>query len=506
MSGSSSERPGATRAGEDPRRAIAHAGPVLPADLAAPTDPTLTGAVANVMQKLEGREEHRAQLFLVLECARLSGGGARFCLSDVDEVTIGRGRERSARRSRNATGRQLEVRVPDRHMSSRHARIERSGSGYVLRDDGSKNGSLVNGEVIRERRLEDGDILELGHTLFVFRAQVPTPWQTPADVDSEHAKAPRGMFTLLPGYAKDLAALARIAPSAVPVTLLGETGTGKEVLAQAIHALAGRSGALVPVNCGALPAALVEGQLFGHMRGAFSGAVRDEVGFVRSAHLGTLFLDEIGDMPLASQPALLRVLQEREVTPVGSSRSVEVDIRVVSATHCDVVALQATGGFRSDLYARLAGFVHHLPPLVERREDLGVLIADLLRRQRSPGHDGACFTPGAGRALLRHRWPLNVRELEQCISLAIVLAEGGVIDAHHLPASVVDAAPLSSPSEPPSRPIDPSAVDPLRDELVAQLRSHRGNVSEVARAMGKARMQIQRWMKRYGVGPDDFRS
>src|SRR5262249_54080196 len=150
--------------------------------------------------------------------------------------------------------------------------------------------------------------------------------------------------------------------------------SGKEVLASAVHKLSGREGPFVPVNCGALTDTLVESQLFGHTKGAFSGAVKDELGFVRASHGGTLFLDEIGDLPAASQAALLRVLEMREVTPVGSTRAVKVDLRVVSAT------LKSVGALRPDLHARLAGYTHALAPLRDRREDLGLVLAEVLTR------------------------------------------------------------------------------------------------------------------------------
>src|SRR5262249_24796529 len=155
-----------------------------------------------------------------------------------------------------------------------------------------------------------------------------------------------------------LAALARIASMPIPVLLLGESGTGKEVLARAVHTLSGRSGAFVAVNCGGLSASLIESQLFGHVKGSFTGAGRDEPGLVRAADRGTLFLDEIGDLPLAAQAALLRVLQEREVVPVGGARPVAVDLRVVAATHRPLEKMAAKGDFRADLLARLSGYRH----------------------------------------------------------------------------------------------------------------------------------------------------
>ena len=221
-------------------------------------------------------------------------------------------------------------------MSSTHAKIARIRDAFVIEDAGSRNGTYVDGKRITRRTLADGDAIEAGHSVFVFRSGLPTPPATARDLDSAelHARAP-GLRTLLPALAPRYEELARVARSDVPILLLGETGTGKEVLARAAHEFSERNGAFVAVNCGSLSPALVEGLLFGHVKGSFSGATRDEPGFVRAADGGTLFLDEVGDFPATAQPALLRVLQEKEVVPVGTSRPVQVRFRVIAATHRD---------------------------------------------------------------------------------------------------------------------------------------------------------------------------
>ena len=204
------------------------------------------------------------------------------------------------------------------------------------------------------------------------------------------------------------------------------------------------------MNCGALPAALVESLLFGHVKGAFSGAARDEIGFVRSAEGGTLFLDEIGDLPPASQAALLRVLQEHEVIPVGATRATKVDVRVIAATHRPLETLSGGGGgaFRSDLLARLRGYTHRLPPLCERAADLGVILADILVQVAGDRATRLTLTPEAARALLRYSWPLNIRELRQAMASAVALAVEDVIDLKHLPAEL-SAPPIPAAGESP---------------------------------------------------------
>ena len=441
-------------------------------------------------------------LFVVLECDRPDAGGARYSLANVDEVSLGRGAARTVKRETVNGVRRLIVTLPGRWLSSAHARLTRDGTRWTLADAASKNGTFVNGARVERVTLADGDVFAIGRALCSFRAALPTPPGTPADVDLHGSAA--GPATLAPlGQAK-LDELRLIARSPVSVLVLGETGTGKEVLARAIHVASGREGELVAVNCGALSATLLEALLFGHARGAFSGALRDEPGFVRAADRGTLFLDEIGDLPKGAQAALLRVLQEREVIPVGTVHPIKVDVRFVAATHRPLEELSTSGEFRTDLFARLNGFLHHVPPLRERRDDLGVLIAALLPRMLAAGAPTPTLSLEAGQALLAYPWPSNVRELEQCLARAVALATSGAIEVHHLPDAVI--RPPSSPA----KAVTPASLskqdERLRAELLQHLAQHAGNVSEVARAMGKARMQIQRWMKRLRIDASDYRA
>jgi transcriptional regulator with GAF, ATPase, and Fis domain len=406
---------------------------------------------------------------------------ARWALDDFDEVRIGRGKADRA----EIVDRLLVVSLCDRSVSAAHASLVRQSGAFALYDAGSTNGSFVNDARVERARLRDGDRFEVGHHFFVYRESQPVT--APAlrlDVP--------GLGTWSPSLAARFADLERVAPSPVSVVLLGESGTGKELLARAIHHLSGRKGAFVAVNCGALPSTLMQSELFGYKRGAFSGADEDRVGLIRAADHGTLFLDEIGDLPLASQAALLRVLQEKEVLPLGATKPIAVDMRLVAATHHDLPALVAARQFRDDLWARLAGWTLRLPPLRERMEDIGLLISQLVPKS-APGPVTLSFE--AARALVRHRWPLNVRELEQCLATAVVLS-GGAIDVQHLPAEWTGSSAASKP---------PSALEPAlspedqrrREELKTLLEAERGNVAAVARAMGKAPVQIRRWARRF---------
>ncbi len=459
------------------------------------------GSTAGPEQR-DGAVAAGAELVVALECDRPAALSARHSLAAVSEVLLGRGARRAAARA--GAPEVLTVTVPDRWMSSRHARLQSSFGRWIVEDLGSKNGARVNGEPVTRRELADGDLIELGHTLLIFRARVERAVEAGRDVDLAGAvEAETGVATFAPGLERELGNLRQLAGADLPVLLTGESGTGKEVLARAFHAFAaartGRTGELVAVNCGAIPANLVESELFGHKKGAFSGAFADSAGLVRAADGGTLFLDEIADLPPPSQAVLLRVLQEREVRPVGDTRSVPVDLRLVSATHRDLPALVARGEFREDLYARVSGFRVAVPPLRERRDDLGIIIGVLLAR--AAGGAPPAIDPDVARVFFAHDWPRNIRELETTLRAALVLSGGETIELSHLPADLSTGVPAA----PPPRPLEPDELA-RRDQLEALLRAHAGNVSAVARAMGKDRKQVHRWLERYGLSPDPYRA
>ncbi|MCA1826092.1 MAG: sigma 54-interacting transcriptional regulator [Myxococcales bacterium] len=472
----------------------------------------MTGPTPAIARRRIGAAPSFPQLFEVLDCANPLRPPARHSLAGVDEVVFLRAGERSALRD----GRKLELGIPDPTMSGTHARLRRQGDQFVIEDLGSTNGTFVDGVQERERTLADYDAIEMGHTELVFRASVPQDGEPDLDAGALDPPAP-GLATMVQPLAAELARIPAIARSPVAVVIGGETGTGKELVARGLHQLSRRRGAFVAVNCGGIAPDLLYAELFGNKKGAFTGAVENRPGHVRSADGGTLFLDEIAELPLQSQAALLRVLAENQVTPVGSSEPVNVDVRVVAATHADLEAAVSTGKFRADLLARISGFTIKLPPLRWRREDLGLLIASLVKKHARDGAEKISFTCEAARALLHHRWPMNIRELEKCLESAMVLAGGEPIDVQHLPPSVrrggadpafekapelrdlVAAAPAAPP--PPLSPEDARN----RDELIGLLREHHGNVAAVARVMGKARMQIHRWVRRYDLRLADFR-
>jgi DNA-binding NtrC family response regulator len=291
----------------------------------------------------------------------------------------------------------------------------------------------------------------------------------------------------------------RAARADTPVLLLGESGTGKELIAKALHEEnAARKGRFVAVNCSAIPESLLESQLFGHRRGAFTDAREDRLGLFQEADGGTIFLDEIGDMPHALQGKLLRVLQENEVLPLGASVPVPIDVRVIAATHRDLEESVREGRFRQDFYYRLNVIVIRIPPLRDRREDLLPLIAHFLNKYGERlGRSGVTVSPEALTAMFRHPWPGNVRELENVIERALVLGRRPVIGVEDLPDSLWRPSPIP--------PAEGSTVGPMaqieREHILRTLRSVAGNKAAAARVLGVDRKTLYRKLKAYGIDP-----
>jgi transcriptional regulator with GAF, ATPase, and Fis domain len=380
----------------------------------------------------------------------------------------------------------LDLEMRDAKMSRRHATLWRRGLVFELEDHGSSNGSHVNGQRVEKRSVGVGDIIRLGESLFEV---APVAGSTGDDAAALGRAAE---------FVEAVALADRGAASTLPVLLLGETGTGKEVLARRVHARSRRGGAFVAVNCAALPRDLAESVLFGHKKGAFTGATADAGGLFVQADRGTLFLDEVGELPADQQAKLLRVLETHELMPVGGDRPVRVDARVVAATNAEL----RSGGFRSDLYARLAGVVVRLPPLRERRGDILALARHFLA-ETAPGV-GFALSAHAAEKLLLHAWPRNIRELRTVMQrLALLLPSGGAVSRQTLDA-VLDVAEVSAAAAE-TRPAHGRAGAPDRAELVARLASVGGNVNRLATHYGKDAKQIYRWLKRFGIDPDDHR-
>jgi two-component system response regulator AtoC len=302
--------------------------------------------------------------------------------------------------------------------------------------------------------------------------------------------------------------------SALDITVLlgGETGTGKELAARAIHYHSARKERrFVPVNCGALPADLVESELFGHARGAFTGAAGAKAGLFEEAQGGTLFLDEVGELPPPMQVKLNRALQEKEIRRVGENAAIKVDVRIIAATHRDLKAEVAGGRFREDLYYRLHVFPIRMPALRERMEDVPLLAQHFLEKHaRAFRRAVGGFEPDALRVITSHAWPGNVRELENAVERAVAVARGDRIQAGDLPPEIAAAPAAAPPAEVlaalPYRDVVDGARDRVsREYLGALMKEFGGNVTRAAERAGMERESLHRLLKRYGVRSDDFK-
>jgi transcriptional regulator with PAS, ATPase and Fis domain len=414
----------------------------------------------------------------------------RHWLEGVDAVRIFRGPDGVELRAHT-----LEVSIDDPYASANHALLRLTPEGITVQDEGSSNGTYVDGALLRpgeERRVRSA-LIEVGRTFFLVRDETAGARDSPVMPDS------REPLTFHAGFAAELNRAGRLARRSHDLLIAGESGAGKEVAARWLHHQSGRSGPLVAVNCAALPEHLLEDELFGHVKGAFSGAQSDRTGLIRAAHEGALLLDEVGEMSPALQAKLLRVLEDRRVRPLGGERELPVDILVIAATHRDLPTLVDEGRFRQDLHARLGLLTVRIPPVRERREDLGLLIRSVLNPLPA-GVKTLRFELETLRRLLLHDWPMNVREMRKLLLAAVDLAipEGDgavVIGPQHVPNGL-----LGSLERPPGTPAQLSTEDQeLRTRLSELLAEHRGNLAAVAREIEKPRIYVQRLMARFGL-------
>ena len=372
-------------------------------------------------------------------------------------------------------------------VSRQHAVIRSEGPHRVLVDLKSRNGTWVNGRRIQSLVLAPSDVVRVGGWVgLVTRESGPFGSLAPRLFGGQRMRD-----TLLP--------IEHAAKSDLPIILEGETGTGKELVARAIHAWSGRTGAFVAVNCAALPEALAEGELFGYRRGAFTGAEQANLGFFRAAQQGTLLLDEVCDLPLSVQAKLLRVLEEREVQPLGEPRPTKLDVRVLAAGQGSLSRAVERGEFRADLLARLDGLTAKLPPLRERRAEIPYLFTRLLV-------EGSGSRPPDVEARLVERlclydWPFNVRELSLLVKRLLVLhGAEGQLKLKHLPERLrreptAQAAPSAAPEPEPELPAHVDLEAPDLARLVEALRSSGGNVAQAAQILGISRQKAYRMMQ-----------
>jgi DNA-binding NtrC family response regulator len=508
--------------------------------------------------------------------------GKRTQIIDLDE-----GADLLIGRSADAT-----VQLDDARVSREHARIRRRGADILVTDLGGRNGTRLNGDILRnqEQRLASGDVIGIGDAELIVAETVRSEStrnerRLPGEIDrlrpaggaqllrvvadrpalaaiaalqraviveaqddgayaclfGDGAAATEALFELRakgisvepvsddggpseglwrrargqalalpddsgvvvaePRMVRVFDLVRRVATAPTTVLILGETGAGKEVVAEQIHRQSKRSaGPLVRLNCGSLPPTLLESELFGHEKGAFTGADRKKLGYLDAADGGTLFLDEIGELTLPMQARLLRVLETHSFMRVGAHDETTVDVRVVAATNRDLEAEARAGRFREDLYFRLAAFVIEVPPLRERPAEIALLTELFVRRFATRmGRTPPLIAPDAAAAIARHRWPGNVRELRNAIERAIVLVDGGVLRAEHLPDAVRGTG-ASTPT--------PAAGAGMRDQLedleqrniVAALAAEQGNQTRAAKRLGISRRALIYKMAKFNLG------
>ncbi len=395
------------------------------------------------------------------------------------------------------TSPQANLRVGDRLISRRHASFELAGARLRLRDEGSTNGTFVNGASVVEALLRGGEEVRLGSALLAVQ---------PAGIVPE-PRTEAGAFQRVLGASREMRRLyhllTRVAASQIPTVIEGETGTGKEAVAEAIHEAGPRArGPFVVFDCTAVPASMVEAELFGHERGAFTGADARRIGLLEQAEGGTLLIDEIGDMDLALQPKLLRAIERREFRRIGGSKVLQADVRILSATRRNLDAEVEAGRFRDDLFHRLAVARVELPPLRKRRGDVRLLARAFCREL---GGSDTSLSPALLARWEAHDWPGNVRELRNAVARTLALGETPFdpgLAEDEVPPAVIEAADATSVAEVAARVIGEGmplararqhVIDAFEVQyLEAILARHGGVVTRAAEAAGVARRHFQR--------------
>jgi transcriptional regulator with PAS, ATPase and Fis domain len=390
-----------------------------------------------------------------------------------------------------------DVRVVDPHVSRRHIEVKRGTDGVILRDLGSRNGTTVDGVAVKEVVLRGVSTVVIGKTQIRVETDVPKTTSHPPELDTEPELEGPAVFGQAVGSSAEMrrvfALLSRLAPTELTITLTGETGTGKDVLARGVHAASSRSeGPFVVFDCGAAAPTLIESELFGHEKGAFTGASTDRRGAFERAHGGTLFLDEVGELALELQPKLLRALEQRRVRRVGGAEDIEVDVRILAATNRDLEAEVRAGRFREDLFFRLSAAIVKVPSLRQRIEDVAELASAIL----AEGGRTLGISNDTLEVLKSYDWPGNVRELRNVLLGAAALAETNTLQPRDLMFfrprrrdPTIDRLPLAGRS-----------LESIERAAIEQTLKHAGgNKVKAAKTLGIAASTLYEKLKKYGL-------
>lgn len=395
----------------------------------------------------------------------------------------------------------FEARMTTKHCELFHNGSIRHRRCSLARKDGSLVHVVKNAALLKDH---DGQVLG-GIETFTDISEMMAKERVISRLRRELSQEDgfQGILGRSPVMLQLFSLISSAAASDAPVIIYGESGTGKELVAGAIHRLGPRSkGPFIKVNSAALSESLLETELFGHVKGAFTGADRTRVGRFEAAHQGDIFLDEVGDLPLATQAKLLRVLQEKVVEKVGDHRPISVDVRVISATNQDLERLMAEGLFREDLYYRINVIPIHIPPLRERREDIPLLVDAFIERAYLKNRKPITgISKNALDILLEHKWPGNVRELINTVEYAFVLCQEGTIRPEHLPRQLGQKIPEPSPVN--SRAVTPSGAN-HEEVIVEAIRKAGGKKGEAARLLGVSRVTLWKWLKNLNLGVDEI--
>jgi transcriptional regulator with PAS, ATPase and Fis domain len=460
----------------------------------------------------------------VLEPRPRSGSPARLSMRLVGEgilishplpprgdVVIGRGAE-------------SDLRVDDPSISRKHAVVTVDGDQVRIKDLGSANGTRIGERALEPGESVDvapGEVVDLGSVMLIVQRGYSgqrSP-RVPPHGDVEAGVDPSSVVVADPAMVRIQRLIQRVAPGRITVLLLGETGVGKEIAAEMVHRMSPRAaGPFLRLNCGGFSESLLEAELFGHEKGAFTGAVQAKPGLLESAEGGTVFLDEVGELPPSLQVKLLRVLEDRHVMRIGALRPREIDVRFVAATNRDLEEEVARGGFRQDLYFRINGISVVIPPLRERVREIRQLARSFVgQASRQAGCDEPTVSAGALALLEAYAWPGNIRELRNVMERAVLLAGDGVITEEHLPAEKMAAppAPRATSATAPRSPAPPAAGEAARDgdegslqadveelekrRIVAALESCAGNQTRAARMLGIARGTLASRLEQFGI-------